>query len=354
MRVATTEEDEYLQQISKLQNDNYILLNEIMLCESQIKGYKEQRRKETTKFVTDICICIFLCLFAFICSIAGRLNMYAGAIALATCGVFIVVPFFIIYTIIVSIKYYAKISSHELAINLSKKFKVENIYTAEITNASSIIKYKNVIDENQRKINELSLEYDELKKKNDELFAEELKSGARKDDFNFEAYNNFIDISNEQIDYNKMRVELTSLTKKRKDLEDSLEKMMQNEEQCKKSVKLFLLLLIMLIVTMLLLLLVIRFDSDVMTNYYAIIFLNLAIIASVIIMPINLVNAIVNLPYLSDSKIAILIADKIGLDNTKHERKGMMEVLSAVNNRIKVLEEEMINIKSLMDEKKKD
>lgn len=71
-------------------------------------------------------------------------------------------------------------------------------------------------------------------------------------------------------------------------------------------------------------------------------------------MPINLVNAIVNLPYLSDSKIAILIADKIGLDDTKHERKGMMEVLSAVNNRIKVLEEEMINIKSLMDEKKKD
>ena len=48
MRVATKEEDFFLQEISKLQNANYILLNEIMLCESQIKGYKEQRRKETT------------------------------------------------------------------------------------------------------------------------------------------------------------------------------------------------------------------------------------------------------------------------------------------------------------------
>ncbi len=350
MRVATKEEDFFLQEISKLQNANYILLNEIMLCESQIKGYKEQRRKETTKFITDICICVFLCLFTFICIKAGGSNMYTGAIFTAACGVAIVIPVFCIYTVFVSIRYYAKISSHELALLLSRKLKVDNIYQGEISNQSTIIKYKNEIESNKSKLEEITSQYNDLKNQNDELFEKELKSGKRKADFNFEAYNNFIDISNERINYNKKRVEYTSSYNKKRTLEDNLEKMYENEEQCKKSVKLFSLLLFMLILTIFILFWVIRFNSDRIIVYYSSLFLVLIEIATGISLVINFVNLTINLPFLIDTKLSAFIADKIGLDNTKRDRKNMMEELSNTEKRLQSTEEEMMLLKKVIDD----
>lgn len=350
MRVATKEEDAFLQEISKLQNTNYILLNEIMLSEGQIKGYKEQRRKETTKFITILCICIFLCLFTIVCVKAGKSNMFTGAVFTAASGVAIVIPIFCIYTVIVSIRYYAKISSHELAFSLSKKLKVENIYQGEISNQSAIIKNKNEVESNKRKIEELTSQYNDLKNQNDEIFEKELKSGKRKADFNFEAYNNFIDISSERFNYYKKRVEYTSLLNKKKALEDNLEKMFENEEKCKKSVKLFFILLLMQILTIVILFFFIRFDTDKLTIYYASLFLILVVIASGITLVINLVNLVINLPFLIDTKFSAFIADKIGLDNTKRDRKNMIDELSNTDKGMQSVKEEMILLKKVIDE----
>ena len=60
MRVATQEEDILLNRISSLVNENYLTENEIMLSESQIKGYKEIRRQKTGKFLSVLITSAFL------------------------------------------------------------------------------------------------------------------------------------------------------------------------------------------------------------------------------------------------------------------------------------------------------
>ena len=59
MRVATEEEDRLLQKISFYETDIYNLENEVMLCESEAKGVREQRRRYTVKFFTVIFVCLF-------------------------------------------------------------------------------------------------------------------------------------------------------------------------------------------------------------------------------------------------------------------------------------------------------
>ena len=97
MRVATEEEDILLQKISKLETSNYNLLNEIMLCESQIKGYKERRRQETVKFYTVVFVCVFLLIALGAALIVGGLNKFTAAVLMSAGGFGIIVPVFVIY-----------------------------------------------------------------------------------------------------------------------------------------------------------------------------------------------------------------------------------------------------------------
>ena len=62
---------------------------------------------------------------------------------------------------------------------------------------------------------------------------------------------------------------------------------------------------------------------------------------------IHLINFITKLPYISDSPLALFVAEKLGIDETKKELKDMLSEIDACGEKIKDLSE---NIKEYKEQ----
>ena len=345
MRAATEEEDNLLRKISRLESDIYNLENEVMLCESESRGLRELRRKYTVKFFTVIFVCSFLLIGSsgFLVHL-GKNWRLTIALYLGSGGLGFFALGFLIYTIIYLVRYFAATSKTSFWSAVAEKIGVENIDNLENVNLSKLSSYKQNISDNRQSLDETTKAYFELKEKNDKIFEEEIASGKRKPDFNFDAYNNYVEVSNEQINFNKLKVKQVQLSNRKKLLEKEVEDMIINEDKSKQSIIWFLVLLALLVVTIVLLVISSFFETELamIIHIAVIIFFMMA----GIVLIINLINFITKLPYISDSKIALDVADKLGIDKTKKDLKDMMaeidtlrEDISETNEKIKEMKE---------------
>ena len=347
MRVATEEEDRLLQKISFYETDIYNLENEVMLCESEAKGVREQRRRYTVKFFTVIFVCLFLIIlssgYLFHIKADWRLTL---AIYLASGGLGFFALGFLVYTIIFLIRFFAATSKTQFWMNLAEKIGVDNLDILETSNQAKLSNLKQNISNNRKSLDENTAAYFELKEKNDKIFEEEIASGKRKPDFNFDAYNSYIEVTNEWIDFNKLKVEHLKLCNRKKVLEKDVEDMIFNEDKCKKSIIWFSILLLLNIATIIVLMICSRFlEPELLPTFWGVVIIFYMITGIVVI--INLINFITKLPYISDSNLALFVADKLGIDQTKKDLKDMLVEIDEIAGKIKEVSEEIKKYKDM-------
>ena len=335
MRVATEEEDRLLGKIISLVNENHIIENEIMLAESQVKGYKEIRRQKTTKFVTTVCICLFLLIVA-----AGYLFHITKdpkltiALFLGSGGLGFFVVGFLIFTIVVSVRYFAACSKSEFWMGLSQSLGIDNIDTLEVANSSSIISNKKSLREKEAELEKLYSEYFVLKEKNDKQHEEDIATGKKKPDFNFDAYSSYVDVDNDWIRLNKLKAEVVRLTHDKKSLEEDLDNMARFHDACKASIVGFFILRLLMIVCLIGLVIGLIFDRSGLSGVISFAIVVVLMIIG-IVMIVNLVNLLFKFPYLSDSEFALFIAEKMGLDQTKKDFNDMKAKLDGMHIKIR-------------------
>ena len=347
MRVASEEEDRLLQKISFLESDIYNLENEVMLCESEAKGIREQRRKYTVKFFTVI----FVCAFLIILSSGYLVNIKADwrltlAIYLGSGGLGFFALGFLIYTIIFLVRFFAATSKASFWAELAEKIGVENLDSKETINLTKLSNYKQNINDNRNSLDESTKAYFELKEKNDRQFDEDVASGKIKPGFNFDAYNSYIEVTNEWIEFNKLKVKHLKLSNRKKTIEKDIEDMIINEDKCKQSIVWFLILLFLNVVT-----LILFFISAFFIEAELLPILRIAIVIFLmltgIVVIINFINFITKLPYISDSKLSLVIADKLGIDRTKKDLKDMLSEREELEGTIKETAEEIQRYKEM-------
>ena len=309
MRVATEEEDRLLQKISFLESDIYNLENEVMLCESEAKGVRELRRRYTVKFFTVIVVCAFLIILSsgYLINIKSdwRLTM---AIYLGSGGLGFFALGFLVYTIIFLVRFFAATSKSAQGAAFAEKIGVEK------------------------------KAYFELKEKNDKIFEEEIASGKRKPDFNFDAYNTYVEVTNEWIDFNKLKVEHLRVSNRKKVLEKDVEDMIYNEDKCKKSIIWFSILFLLHVATIIVLFISSNYIEPELAPFLAIIIVIFFMITGIVVI-INLINFITKFPYISDSELALFVADKLGIEDTKKDLKDKLSEIDTCAEKIKELSE---------------
>ena len=318
MRVATQEEDVILQKISTLQSGIFNTENEIMLCESQIKGYKEKRRQLTTKFFTVVIILAFILLISF-----GYLvhlksdSQLTVALFLGSGGLGLFAIAYLIYSIVFFVRYFAQTSRSNFWLGISEKMQLDNVDSLELANKTRLSQFRSELKDYREQLEERMKTYLDLKDKNDKIFEEELKSGKRKADFNFDAFDSYTEVNNDYIKFNKLRVDLNKLRNKKQNEEEEIDKMVINEANCHKSIRLFFISMILLIGSTCGLFVMALFSG----SNYELWMIHLGIIIFIIISGMAVitcaVNFIVKLPYISESGIAKMVADKLGLEYTK-------------------------------------
>ena len=347
MRVATEEEDRLLQKISFYETDIYNLENEVMLCESEAKGIREQRRKYTVKFFTVIFVCAFLLILSsgYLINIKGdwRLTL---AIYLGSGGLGLFALGFLIYTIIFLVRFFAATSKATFWADLAERIGVENLDSLETINLTKHSNFKQNINENRKSLDECTKAYFELKEKNDKQFDEDVASGKIKPGFNFDAYNSYIEVTNEWIDFNKLKVEHLKLTNRKKVIEKDVEDMIYNEDKCKSSIVWFLILLLLNVGTIIAFMISSHFIEPELAPVLRIVTVVFLMLTGIVVI-INLINFITKLPYISDSNFALFVADKLGIDDTKKDLKEMLAEIDTTAEKIKEVSEEIQRYKDM-------
>ncbi len=351
MRVATEEEDVLLSRISNIVNENYIMENEIMLSESAIKGFSEIRRQQTTKFITVMVTSVFLILLtvAFFSLGVSSLSM---ALYLGSGGLGFFTLIFLIYAAVFTIRYCAAVSKSMLWENIADKINVVNIPMEEKVNQTVMSQNKRQIKKNEDELEEKLAAYFKLKEENDKKFEEELASGKRKADFNFDAYNSYIEIDNDWIRFNKLRAEQNRISNKKKDIESDIEQMIIYESKCRESIYWFIFLFVLIIGTVIALGVASTFEFEgymlLMIRFFMTLFMMIAGMVAIA----NLVNFIFKYPYLSQSPIADLVADKLGLINTKRDKNDLFKKREEIEKRVEEIKEELSELKKKQEEKR--
>ncbi len=355
MRVATEEEDVLLQKISSLQGSIYNLENDVMLCESQDRGYRERKRRSTVKFFTVIFVCIFLIFLSsgFLVNIKWDWRLTI-ALYLGSGGLGFIALGFLIYTIIVIFRHMAMTSSFDFWITMAEKIGVENLYSLSLSNTTQINQKKRIIRKNNEELEETLKKYLELKEKNDAQFEADVASGKIKAGFNFDPYNSFVDVTNDLITFNKLRVEHLQISNKKKNLEKDVEDMIQYESDCRKSILWFLLLLFVLIGTILALIICAFFESNSGILYWIRFSIGFFTMVSGIVVIINFVNFLFKFPFLSKSQFALFLADKFGFEKTKKDRDDMLKQIEDYNKRLVEVNEEIEITKNILASKKEN
>ncbi len=355
MRVATEEEDILLQKISSLQGSIYNLENEVMLCESQERGYRERKRQLTVKFFTVIIVCAFLLILSsgYLVRLTAdwRLTL---ALYLGSGGLGFFALGFLIYTIIVVIKHLASTGSSDFWITMAEKIGVDNIYSLSLSNTAKMNQDKRIIRKNNDELDETLNKYFVLKDKNDIQFEADVASGKIKAGFNFDPYNSFVDVTNDLITFNKLRVEHLQISNKKKNLEKDVEDMIQYESDCRKSILWFLLLLFVLIGTIIALIICAFFESNSGILYWIRFSIGLFTMVSGIVVIINFVNFLFKFPFLSKSQLALFLADKFGFEKTKKDRDDMLKQIEDYNKRLVEVNEEIEITKKILASQKEN
>ncbi|MCR5848165.1 MAG: hypothetical protein K6G75_08620 [Lachnospiraceae bacterium] len=353
MRVATDEEDALLRNISDLQTKIYNTENDIMIYESQIKGYKEQRRQMTTKFFTVLFILAFVLLISF----GYLIHLFHNpsltiALFLGSGGLGFFATGFLIYSILYFIKYFASTSRTEFWFNMAEKMMIDNITGMELANSTKLIQSRNEVKNDRDVLDTKMKEYLDLKDKNDKIFKKELEAGTKKAGFNFEAFNSYTEVNNDLIIFNKKRVDLNILNNRITNAEKDIQDMFEKEKNCQKSIRLFFIALLLLILaTGGLFVLSLRLSDSIelwMIHIAIVIFILILGIAVII----GAVNFMVNLPYVSDSGFAKLVADKLGLDHTKADLNDLIEQMKRDDEQTIRLKEEIQTLKKKINEDK--
>ena len=347
MRVATEEEDRLLQKISFLENDIYNLENEVMLCESEAKGIREQRRKYTVKFFTVIFVCAFLVILSsgYLVNIKGNWRLTL-AVYLGSGGLGFFALGFLIYTIIFLVRYYAATSKTSFGAEIAEKIGIENLDALDTINISKHSNYKQNISENRKSLDESTKAYFELKEKNDRQFDEDVASGKIKPGFNFDAYNSYIEVTNEWIEFNKLKVEHLKLCNRKKVIEKDVEDMIINEDKCKQSIIWFLILLLLNVGTLIAFMISSNFIEPELAAMLRIVTVIFLMITGIVVI-INLINFLTKLPYISDSKFSLSIADKLGIDRTKKDLNDMLSEREEIETKIKEVATEIQKYKDM-------
>ena len=341
MRVATEEEDRLLQKISFYETDIYNLENEVMLCESEAKGVREQRRRYTVKLFTVIFVCAFLIILSsgYLINIKGdwRLTM---AIYLGSGGLGFFAFGFLVYTIFYLIKFFAATSKSDFWTTIAEKIGVDNLDMKETSNLAKLSNLKQNISNNRKSLDENTAAYFELKEKNDRIFDEEIASGKRKPDFNFDAYNTYIEVTNEWIEFNKPKVEHLKLSNRKKVLEKDVEDMIYNEDKCKQSIIWCSLLVLLHVGTIIAFMIASNFIEPELAPVLRIVTVIFYMMTGIVVI-IHLINFITKLPYISDSNFALFVAEKLGIDDTKKDLKEMLAEIDTTGEKIKEVSEEI-------------
>ena len=347
MRVASEEEDRLLQKISFYETDIYNLENEVMLCESEAKGLREQRRKYTVNFFTVIFVCAFLIILSsgYLINIKGDWRL-TSAVYLGSGGLGFFALGFLIYTIIFLVRFFAATSKASFWADLAEKIGVENLDSLETINLSKHSNFKQNINENRKSLDECTKAYFELKEKNDKQFDEDVASGKIKPGFNFDAYNSYIEVTNEWIDFNKLKVEHLKLSNRKKALEKDVEDMIYNEDKCRQSIIWFSILLILNVATIFALMISAYFIETELLPVLSIVMVIFYMITGIVVI-INLINFITKLPYISESELALFVADKLGIDDTKKNLKAIIAEIDETGKKIKEVSEEIQKYKEM-------
>ncbi len=334
MRVATQEEDELLRKISHVVDQNYILENDLIYHESQIKGLKELRRQSTVKFFVCLIISIILALvlMAFLVQLPKNPALTVSLL-FASGGLGFFGPGFIIYTIIVGIRHFAKTSASDYWMRRSGKMHIDNLYFLEKNGKNSIRMIKKNLSDNSSNLEEWLASYFKLKEINDKQYEEDVAAGKRKPDFNFEAYNSFIDIDNDWINFNKLRVKDVRLKGRKTAIEKDLERMALFEEKCKESIRWFILLAFVIFGMAVLMLFAYIYDTGELKRMI-LLAASFFIAVGGIVLIINLINLIFKLPFLSDSKFASRIADKLGYEETKKDFNRLRAEIDSIDKEL--------------------
>ncbi|MCR4649056.1 MAG: hypothetical protein K5776_08260 [Lachnospiraceae bacterium] len=334
MRVATQEEDELLRKISHVVDQNYILENDLIYHESQTKGIKEQKRQSTVRVFVCLIISIILAvvLAAFLIHIPSDPALTVSLL-FASGGLGFFGPGFIIYTIIVGIRHFAKTSSSDFWIKRSDKMHIENLYFLEKTRISNIRSIKKSLRDNNANLEEWLDSYFKLKEINDKKYDEDVAAGKRRPDFNFEAYNSYIDIDNDWINFNKLRVRDLRLKGRKNAIEKDLERMALFEEKCKESIRWFILLAFVIFGMAVLMLFAYIYDTGELRGMIMLA-ASFFIAVGGIVLIINLINLIFRLPFLSDSKFASGIAEKLGYEETKKDFNRLREEIAGIDKEL--------------------
>jgi|GEM_PF-3512123 len=355
MRVASEEEDILLQKISSLQGSIYNLENEVMLCESQERGYRERKRQLTVKFFTVIIVCAFLLILSsgYLVRLTAdwRLTL---ALYLGSGGLGFFALGFLIYTIIVVFKHLASTGSSDFWITMAEKIGVDNLYSLSLSNTAKMNQDKRIIRKNNDELDETLNKYFVLKDKNDIQFEADVASGKIKAGFNFDPYNSFVDVTNDLITFNKLRVEHLQISNKKKNLEKDVEDMIQYESDCRKSILWFLLLLFVLIGTIIALIICAFFESNSGILYWIRFSIGLFTMVSGIVVIINFVNFLFKFPFLSKSQFALFLADKFGFEKTKKDRDDMLKQIEDYNKRLVEVNEEIEITKKILATQKEN
>ena len=355
MRVASEEEDILLQKISSLQGSIYNLENEVMLCESQERGYRERKRQLTVKFFTVIIVCAFLLILSsgYLVRLTAdwRLTL---ALYLGSGGLGFFALGFLIYTIIVVFKHLASTGSSDFWITMAEKIGVDNLYSLSLSNTAKMNQDKRIIRKNNDELDETLNKYFVLKDKNDIQFNADVASGKIKAGFNFDPYNSFVDVTNDLITFNKLRVEHLQISNKKKNLEKDVEDMIQYESDCRKSILWFLLLLLVLIGTIIALIICAFFESNSGILYWIRFSIGLFTMVSGIVVIINFVNFLFKFPFLSKSQFALFLADKFGFEKTKKDRDDMLKQIEDYNKRLVEVNEEIEITKKILASQKEN
>lgn len=355
MRVATEEEDILLQKISKLQGNIYNLENEVMLCESQDKGYRERKRQLTVKFFSVIILCAFLLILSSGYLVRMNINWRLTlAIYLASGGLGFFALGFLVYTIIVVFRHLAATGSTDFWITMAEKIGVDNLYSLSLTNTTKMNQNKRIIRKDNDELEEALKEYLVLKDKNDKQFEADVASGKIKAGMNFDPYNSFVDVTNDLITFNKLRVEQLKLSNKRRNLEKDVEDMIQYESDCKKSIIWFLVLFFILIGTVIALIICAFFESNSGILYWIRFSVGLFLMISGFVVIISFINFLFKFPFLSKSQLALFLADKFGFEKTKKDRDDMMNEIEGLNKRLEEVKEELETTKKILAEKKEE
>ena len=351
MRVATEEEDVLLSRISNIVNENYIMENEIMLSESAIKGFSEVRRQQTTKFITVMVTSAFLVLssIAFFSLGVSSLSL---ALYLGSGGLGFFTLIFLIYATVFTFRYLAAVSKSMMWENIAVKINVVNIPMEEKVNQTVMSQNKRQIRKNEDELEEKLAAYFKLKEENDKKFEEEVASGKRRADFNFDAYNSYIEIDNDWIRFNKLRAEQNRINTKKKDIELDIEQMIAYEAKCRESIYWFIFLFVLIVGTIIALGVASTFEFEPYMLLIIRFFITLFMMIAGMVAIANLVNFIFKYPYLSKSPIACLVADKLGLTNTKKDRNDLFKKRDEIEKRIKEITEELSELKKIQEEKR--